>query len=317
MNKVYTTSRILELISIDLNLSIEEYKRISRIYSHLGNWIKQDSLKRFKADSTIYAHGSLALGAITKTFDKDKKYDLDLIYCRHLSSISQLELMDQIEAQLQDYIKDNSRPQEPMEIYRWPQCITIYIGDDFSIDVVPAIPDCESIKKYIFKQDKGISTVDSTLYPWQYSNPKGYAEWFSTKDNQQIEAEKRSAFLANKAADVDVERLPLQECMIETPLKKANQILKRHRDIHFQKNKDLKPSSIIITTLATKAYGQEDDLIEALKSISSNMVKGIDHNKNGEKVVYDPTFFRFGKFEPGNFAKEWLENPEFEESFHN
>ena len=72
--------------------------------------------------------------------------------------------------------------------------------------------------------------------------------------------------------------------LVKTPLQRAVQILKRHRDIHFQDNPDNKPISIIITTLATIAYGNETELYSALVNIvdkltdyeASKLIKYID-----------------------------------------
>ena len=60
----------------------------------------------------------------------------------------------------------------------------------------------------------------------------------------------------------------------KTPLQRAVQILKRHRDIMFAGDED-KPVSIIITTLAAKAYQGEGSITEALQTILIHMDKYI------------------------------------------
>lgn len=64
------------------------------------------------------------------------------------------------------------------------------------------------------------------------------------------------------------------------PLQRVVQILKRHRDMMFNGDED-KPISIIITTLASKSYGKETSIIDALSNVVANM-------RNHIESRYDP-----------------------------
>jgi hypothetical protein len=58
----------------------------------------------------------------------------------------------------------------------------------------------------------------------------------------------------------------------KTPLQQAVQILKRHRDMMFlNEPQEIKPISIIITTLSAEAYQGELELADALRNILKNM----------------------------------------------
>ncbi len=57
----------------------------------------------------------------------------------------------------------------------------------------------------------------------------------------------------------------------KTPLQRVIQILKRHRDNWSKKNPDSKPISIIITTLAARAYNGETDVVTALGNVLEKM----------------------------------------------
>lgn len=65
---------------------------------------------------------------------------------------------------------------------------------------------------------------------------------------------------------------------LKTPLQRVIQILKRHRDNMFKDDEDIKPISIIITSLATRAYSGEDDIGSALENILSKMESFIKPN---------------------------------------
>ena len=122
--------------------------------------------------------------------------------------------------------------------------------------------------------------------------------------------EKRATFA--ESIQAKVEEVP--DWQVKTPLQTAVQILKRHRDIYFQDKQDVKPVSIIITTLAARAYDNQPDVCDAL----SNIVLKIDTNwgkpgfveyRNGKWWVANPVD------DGENFADKWNEYPERRESF--
>ena len=95
---------------------------------------------------------------------------------------------------------------------------------------------------------------------------------------------------------------------IKTPLQRAIQILKRHRDIWFDKNQSTydekaKPSSFIITTLAAHAYYNERDLQQTLLKILTQMPHYIEYDNNGVTLIRNPV----NPLE--NFAAKWQEHP--------
>ncbi len=100
------------------------------------------------------------------------------------------------------------------------------------------------------------------------------------------------------------------EYTIKTPLQRCIQLLKRHRDIQFAEELEIKPASIIITTLAANAYNNEADLLKALVSITDKMPNYII-NRNGVSWVSNPTDPR------ENFADRWQEDPQKLPAFKN
>jgi len=67
-------------------------------------------------------------------------------------------------------------------------------------------------------------------------------------------------------------------------------------------NKEYKPISIIITTLATETYNQEQNLYKALRHIADHMAQNVK-DKDGVKWVANPV----NKAE--NFADRWPDSP--------
>ena len=72
------------------------------------------------------------------------------------------------------------------------------------------------------------------------------------------------------AKRMDIAAVP--DWPVKTTLQQTVQALKRHRDIYFTEALDLRPASIIITTLAAHAYrGSGGDLYEVLDDITDRM----------------------------------------------
>jgi hypothetical protein len=119
--------------------------------------------------------------------------------------------------------------------------------------------------------------------------------------------EKRAALaMEAKAAAEDV-----PEYKVKTPLQRAIQILKRHRDFHFQDDED-RPISVIITTLAANAYNNQASLLDALLTLVRDMPKYIEaRRKNGKAVSWVPNPVN----DDENFADKWENNPEREAKF--
>ena len=109
--------------------------------------------------------------------------------------------------------------------------------------------------------------------------------------------EKR-AFAAQNKTEID--KVPTYK--MRTPLQKAIQLLKRHRDICFQNVSDDAPISIIITTLAAWAYNGEANVYEALCNILERMPQHIEC-RDGIYWVENPTM------PEENFADKWNAAP--------
>lgn len=161
--------------------------------------------------------------------------------------------------------------------------------------------------------DFEIAITDNTLpnycqidTNWPCSNPKGYAEWFRSCMKKRVAAIRRS--LTRRQID------NVPDYRIKTPIQRAIQILKRHRDIWFDKNQSdydekAKPISIIITTLAAHAYYNEGDLQQTLLKILTQMPHYIEYDNNGVTLIRNPV----NPLE--NFAAEWQEHPIRKASF--
>lgn len=180
-------------------------------------------------------------------------------------------------------------------------CIRIQYAESsqFHMDIASAIDSFSNDESIQIARFDGISS-----YYYDISNPIGYIKWF--KSTMQYE-EFRKAQAVFEAQTV-VQELKLSR--IRTPLQKAVQILKRHRDIYFmnRNDSDNRPSSIIVTTLCAMAYADTFGTYEKENTYLTilNMLNRIPHylnrNEAGEFYLVNPSN------PEENFLKKWNEN---------
>ena len=181
-------------------------------------------------------------------------------------------------------------------------------SSNFHMDVIPAVDE----ETYISITDKN---EEESSYKYIGSNPKGYTDWFNGRKAIRYKAIKEAYELKNRQNQkfmAEVE--PLKEYKLKTPLQKAIQILKRHRDIMFKDDtENLAPVSIIITTSAAQLYNNEDNLYDTLENILTNAKTYIYQcKKNNKYYIENPSYTGIEK---ENFADKWNEYPERAEAF--
>jgi hypothetical protein len=310
-------SSFLEKLAESLEVQASRYDEAEKHYKAVGNWLGEDGSPLAPYDPEIYPQGSFRLGTAIKPLSEADEYDIDLACELSLSrnEVSQKQLKQLVG----DRLKAHETYRRMLGKDEGRRCWTLNYADgaQFHMDILPTIPDEENYKLMLTRYGvpaalaaHAICITDNT-YPnfdkidadWPRSNPKGYAEWFKYRMKVLFEARLRAVAESMKAS---VEEVP--EYRVKTPLQQAVQILKRHRDIMFCEDKDDKPISIIITTLAAHAYSNEEDLLDALTSIVNGMPAHI-LSQGGASWVPNPV----NPLE--NFADKWQEHPERELKF--
>lgn len=311
-------SKFLQYLAEALDISEARYRQAEERYQAVGKWLGRDESVLAQYSPEIYPQGSFRLGTVIKPVSDAEEYDIDLVCDVKLSKnrVIQKRLKEAVGREVLGYTQANNMNARPEEGRR---CWTLNYADgaQFHMDILPALPDGDSFK--VILESKGLANVwsglaiaitDNTLpnYDrldpyWLQSNPRGYAEWFKDRMKTQFEAQRK--FLA-ESVRAHVEDIP--EYRVRTPLQRAVQILKRHRDIMFAKDQEHKPLSIIITTLAAHAYRNEGDLLEALINIVNGMPPYIQ-KIGAVSWVANPV----NPLE--NFADKWQEHPERERNF--
>ncbi|MBN2093353.1 nucleotidyltransferase [candidate division KSB1 bacterium] len=277
--------KILEAITEELDIPDSKYEDATKKYKTVDDWLRRSTSTLFPYKPKIFAQGSFRLGTCIKPLGQDE-YDIDLVCKLQIKPNSNQKDIYNL---IGDRLKENEIYKSKLESKN--RCWRLNYAGDFHMDILPAIPDDK-------RNDSSILVPDKELKVWQCSNPEGYISWFI----KQMEVQ----WNLLKSAKNKAEEIP--EYTIKTPLQRSIQILKRHRDIVFLNDLADKPISIIITTLAAKAYNNEADLFEALSNIIKGMPKQFDF-KDGELAVLNPTN------DDENFADKWKKHPQRKDNF--
>ena len=285
-------SDLLNKIAEELDIPDHLYEDAVIRYEDIGDWLSETDSDLKIHSPEIYPQGSFKLGTVVRPISENEDYDIDLV-CRleiKKEQTTQAELKEAIGSRL----KQRDDLNKILEVSR--RCWILNFPKQFHMDVLPSIPNLEHLPT-------GILLTDTKLTCWQRSNPKAYAEWFYERMKVAI-LESRTALA--KSIQASIEDVP--EWKVKTPLQRAVQLLKRHRDIYFQNEPDNKPVSIILTTLAAKAYNNQLNILNALTNILEKMPEYIER-RTGKWLIVNPV-------DPDeNFADKWNEKPELEKHF--
>ena len=306
-------NEILEKITDELGIPDGIYEQVVARYNAVGQWLKRDVSVVRQYSPNIYPQGSMRLGTVVKPITDDDEYDVDLVCeLNHLEkeNITQAWVKEKVGEEVKSYASSNSMNSKPEEGRR---CWRLNYVDTykFHMDILPSIPDGIALTKSLNNMSlsnewsaHAIAITDKTSpnyrafsQDWPVSNPKGYAQWFTSR------MVSKSVF---KAMESRVE--PIVEFRKKTPLQQAIQILKRHRDVMFEGNCEEKPISIIITTLAAYAYNGEMNIFTALLRIVNQMEYHVQY-QGDQVIIANPSNPR------ENFADKWQKHPERQKNF--
>jgi hypothetical protein len=299
---------LLEAVAASLDIPDAIHQEAVEKYEHIGHWLEEQDENGGRREPTIYPQGSFRLGTVVRPYAREAGYDIDLVYERDLrrTSSSQKELKDDLEKHLRLYVADCEESHlDVPTLKEGRRCWTLEYDDGFHMDVLPAIPDDDGRQGFRDYAESRILIPDRKLHDWQHSNPIGYAEWF--KSRMAVRFREKRIALAQGMLKASAEDVP--EYKVKTPLQRAVQVLKRHRDVHFAKDEEDKPISVIISTLAAWSYKNQSNLVDALLEIVREMPSHIEvRYDTGERValVRNPTN------DDENFADKWKDRPERE-----
>lgn len=263
-------ARFLDQVGGELDIPPSKYQDAVDRYTAVGKWIEGGSYPGASGLPSIYPQGSFRLGTVVRPIRDgiEAAYDIDLV--SELAILKASTTPKTVKHMIGDRLEERGTYARLLTD-EGKRCWTLeYAEEDgigFHLDVLPAVPDPISL----LDTSIAITNNGGGAYSWSASNPRGYGAWFDRRNAavfaQIAPAQKREIFTAASGVYARVDDVPDQ--LIRTPLQRAIQIMKRHRDMRFNQRQRLPytPISIVITTLAASLYNNELDVYLALTAI--------------------------------------------------
>lgn len=314
----------LQALVEELVIPESRYEQAERSYKSLGDWFHRHESRIRDFNPVVYVQGSFRLGTAIRPINDAEEYDIDSVCeLKNLTKndLTQSDLKQLLGREVQAY-HDAKGMTKPVREGRRCWILSYADGAQFHMDILPALPngmeqrllleraqfDPQWTDWAIAITDRDVSTYQERTSDWPRSNPKGYGKWFRSRmasilfQRKQILVES----LKRRGITASIEQLP--DYRVRTPLQAAVMLLKRHRDNMFASKIDVKPISVIITTLAGHSYGEQDTIAGALFSILRDMHLHID-NDGTKYIIANPT-------DPlENFADRWEKEPQKARAF--
>ena len=279
---------LLDRMAEEVQLDPTRYDRMKNSYEAVQNWIEEDEkfFKPYKYD--VYPHGSVRILTTVKPIGRDE-FDLDIVV--HMKSNWSQHAPKRIYNELKRRLEENEKYKTMLEAKN--RCLRLNYSGDFHMDILPGI------QENGFDNNK-IKIPDRELGDWVSSNPRGYSEWFIAK------AKLAKGILFEKA--FNAEKIPADNFINKRPLQRAVQLIKRYRDIYFEKDDTYKTGSIILTTIAGEFYTGEDSIFETVDSIITTILTKVNQPLQRFRVVNPVNAEE-------DFTDKWETEPEYYEAF--
>lgn len=309
---------VLEKLGQAIDLTETQYQDAIDRYTSVGKFLGDSSGSLYIYNPRLVPQGSFRIGTVVRPDGDECEFDVDTTCWLYLAlPNSQYRVKKLIGDRL------NSSGIYQRMLKEKHRCWRLIYSDAtrFHLDVVPAVPDDyqwlirlgvpEKYARHAIKitDNRNRNYYDNTL-DFPRSNPEGYALWFL--DVMQIQADQIRNRLSVELK-MSIDKIP--EYKVRTPLQRAIQLMKKHRD-ELYGDDDLKPISIIITTLAARAYkdimlGQATPhlLYDMVLEIVEQMPNYIE-KRNGLSWISNPV-------NPSeNFADKWAIEARLEAKFY-
>lgn len=296
---------LLDQLCQQIEITETQFQTAKARYEAVGTWLSESSSPHLD-QVQIYPQGSVALGTTIRPIATNE-FDVDLV-C-HLPTLGHTSDARAVKALIGTRLKEHATYKGMLEEKQ--RCWRINYANEFHLDITPSIgnPHC---------YQGGELVPDKALAQWKPTNPKGYIDKFDRYAS--IRPRFYSAGVSFAEARADVAPLP-EPTMSKPILKRIVQLLKRHRDQQFvgTNRADLAPISVIITTLAGRAYARcatqraHADAFDFITAVIREMPSFIRTEvRSGQQHYIIENETTAGE----NFAEKWSSDPSRAAAFY-
>ena len=322
IDKIILTS----LSDLDLTPTMEKNARDK--YHAISKYLNEQGL-----ECDFYPQGSFLIGISVRPYKNGTEHDYDLDIVSVLNREKIETTAEKVKNDVGNCIKTSKLYRERLEkedTFCWTiKYADISEGVGFSLDIVPAVNECISIKNEVLMSGVEFSktqkilaiTKKSDIYEWETSNPLGFGDWFIEISNRHLTREMIKEQYENLPVEIRMQYRSVEEIpnfYYKSNLQRAVQFIKRHRDIYYDRsnrNSD-KPSSILLTALIADSVKNEYllSISEIIKNFiikfKSSNISIMKDNKILNPVDLRENFIEFYTESQKILFENWLEELE-------
>lgn len=267
-------------------------------YQAIGTHLEREESPLRGKISLLYPQGSMAINATIRSHRKGRDYDLDVVVeMDYPADRSPASILDQL------YDAVNGRPGSRYygKVTRQTRCVTVqYEGaDPMHIDLTPSVLLNEHDPRYSTIFHAKENTPPTEHYHVR-ANPHGFARHYDTQTPDEAAFRKDYAYLQQSmhnqtfmfAEKADSEPVPDQKTLKDgkSPWTVALQLLKRNRNIRYEKRAGRMPASVMLSSIVAEASFPGASISKALEVIVEQLGRKIQQaiSSNSFIEVYNP-----------------------------
>ena len=285
-NKRTKLEDLLARMAESIQLDSTRRRKMEETYHAIENVLDSDEHFFGNNEFEIYPQGSVSLGTTVRPIGKNE-FDLDIVV--HIQADYQYFTPLQIYNQLKRVLQNSGNHKDLVELKN--RCIRLNYAGDFHMDILPGIQENDyDVNRLV--------VPDRELGDWTSSNPRGFSEWFLSKNNAVLQTLLEKAYAQAE--------LPPDDFAKKKPLQRSVQLVKMYRDQYFENNQSKSTSSIILTTIFAEYYQGEDSIYSTIENIINKIKIDISSKEltNERIVVLNPVNSQ------EDFSEKWDINKE-------
>ena len=305
---------LLEIVEA-VSVPASDYERIESHYNAISEILIEPDDPEL-ADGHVFPQGSFLTRTVVRALGKGE-IDVDAILLLQETALTPRALLETLHAELE------ARARTQGGVERRNRCVTVHYADaslPAHLDVTPAIASNGN------NDDEGWGPLEVPDYKqadWHPTNPRDFADWFNDISETPILLEQGTVSFTEARKRADAEQLPSHEAINAfDPLRATVKLMKRHRDVFRERHgaEAPVPISVVITTLAAKAYKEVAELsqkqpltaLQAIREIITRMPNQFDEDgrTGSEWRLCNP------RRRAENFAEKWNRDPAYAALFN-
>lgn len=266
---------LLMAVAIKVQLPPSQYRLMTERYGTILEHLQRSSSPLADKVMKFYPQGSVAIQATIARWVKTDEYDVD--------AIAELDFPKEtppnvILDTLYHAIKGEKGSMYYDMTVRRTRCVTVNYADGMHVDITPAVllDEVDPRRSLIFHAHEN---EPKGQHYTVIANPFGFIDWFNGRGRSAYE----KAFAEKYAKDsyafdgIDPDPVPGQEHVYEKDQNVvALQLIKRHRNIKYDKRKVKRPPSVLYSLYAGNLIPTES-LAGTLLQLARNMIADVEH----------------------------------------